>query len=225
MGCHVQFSAGEVTRAMQRLDAAARRAVHRAAHDVIASMERWARRGESSVSMAVGRRQPAVEWAHYREAGPRAVGGGYHFYYHSHAAGRPDDNEHGHFHVFLPGRRGALTQVAAIAMDVRGMPRRIFATNRWVTDEHWQSAHVITRRVHALGSAHRSTRNTLARWLGATITLFLPQIAAVLARRDARLDATGRMPRVLEDRRMHVVSDCRVSLATQLAALDALHTA
>jgi len=58
-------------------------------------------------------------------------------------------------------------------------------------------------------------------WLRAQLGIFEPQIAALLAHRDRRI-ARRRRPlrRVLEDRRIHVLSECSVSVARQFAVFD-----
>jgi hypothetical protein len=53
--------------------------------------------------------------------------------------------EHGHFHLFAQLGKDdrqipRYTHLLGIAVDARGLPLRLFTTNRWVTDETWLPA-------------------------------------------------------------------------------------
>lgn len=203
----------------------ARNHASRAARRVVALMTDFAREGTTPLAATLGDASPQV-WQQYACVPAQARGPGeLFFYYHSHARGVR--GEHGHFHLFagLPGRRDDGTaryaHLVGIGVDARGLPQRLFATNRWVTDEDLVAAapllevldRIIARPVPAAAPP-------LAAWLTGLLAVFRPQIEALLRHRDARL--ARRLPRALEDRRMHVLAACRVSLLRQMAVLDAV---
>ncbi len=195
-----------------------------AATEVLASMLRLARAGESTASAAVGRASAPRSWKHYPDGGVEDREAGCTWYYHSHERTAAGSGEHGHFHVFARTAEGACTHLAGLAVDARGSPVRLFATNRWVTDERWRDARTTLRLAARTRGLRAPGRSVLSRWLGATLELFRPQLAVVLEHRDQRIAqwrAGGRDARLLEDRRIHVLSDCVVSIENQLAALEA----
>jgi hypothetical protein len=70
-----------------------------------------------------------------------------------------------------------------------------------------------------------STPRSLRRihcWLADVLVAFRPQVRALLAHRDARVKAlrAGRGAAVLEDRRIAILSRCRIDLHAQAALLD-----
>ena len=152
---------------------------------------------------------------------------GFRWYYHSHAGQGRRDREHGHFHLFADcgsdeAGDSAVTHLLAIGMDARGLPLRLFTTNRWVSDDRWQPG----GRVLAL-----SKRFTLLKprrwklihdWLSGLLRAFRPQLELLLTERDDRIDrlvhAGCRQP--LEDRRVTVLSWCPIDLVAQAEGLE-----
>ncbi len=196
-----------------------------AAASLLAGIERDARRGRSVLSELLGRRGSCEVWEHYPARDAIDLRSGYRFYYHAHAQNAR--GEHGHFHVFaqVPERPGQpdYTHLVGISVDSRGFPLRVFTTNQWVTAERWGSAAQVLRAIERMDLTQaRPTR--VARWVQDTTRLFTPQIAAALQRRDARI--AQRAARIgvdaaRNDRRTHVVSQCRVDLAAQFRHLEA----
>jgi hypothetical protein len=108
-----------------------------------------------------------------------------------------------------------------IAVDSSGWPMRLFTTNRWVTDEVWMPAPEVLALAERVARSRRP--DAIGRWLLAQLDLFRPQLVALLRRRDARLRALRRgrsRHRLFEDRRVHVLSQCHVSLPQQIAVLE-----
>lgn len=171
-------------------------------------------------------------WQHYRpdtnalDARPGVL----HYYYHAHASPGAAPDEHGHFHLFAQLGSDAAgvagyTHLVAIGVDARGMPCRLFTTNRWVTGETWLPASRVLTLAEQIAAAPIAANDPVERWLHAQLGVFAPQITQLLRHRDRRMAARrrgGRRPGLLDDRRMQVISQCRVSVASQLAALDQL---
>jgi len=184
-------------------------------------------KGKTVISEIIGA-APYVEWEHYPKRDAKSRSGSL-FYYHAHAATQRMKGEHGHFHVFAPNDSAACphdqryTHIAGLSVDERGMPLRVFTTNQWVTAECWENAD----RVCALA---RQTELKDARphkvglWLDAIFAFFRPQIDLVIHLRDARIKALEARGRTLlfEDRRTHILSQCRIDFSTQILALEQL---
>lgn len=144
------------------------------------------------------------------------------YYYHCHDARETPRDEHGHFHVFARNADGSHTHLVGLGVDASGWPMRLFTTNRWVTDEAWASAPDVLVLADRVVRSHRPA-DALGRWLFAQLDLFRPQIEVLLRRRDARLRALRRgraRERLFEDRRVRVLSQCRVSLPQQIAVVE-----
>ncbi|EIL96891.1 DUF6969 family protein [Rhodanobacter thiooxydans] len=200
------------------------RSTRRTARDLISLLDDCVARGVTPLGEALGPKVPQA-WQQYAAAEGQALrAGGWFFYYHSHDRGTP--GEHGHFHVFtdLPRVRGkrvsGFSHLVGIGVDARGLPLRLFTTNRWVTAETWQDAQAMTAKFARLVAARPDASDRLERWLHDLLVLFAPQIRLLLARRDRRVAAHGGEG-VFEDRRMYVLSCCKVSLTDQVAAIDA----
>lgn len=216
-GSWVRWGEDEATRALA--STAARLRARRAARAVLAGMQAMACEGRTPVTALVDDETPGV-LKQYPEAAP-VEGRGLFYYYHCHDARETPRGEHGHFHLFARNRDGSHTHLVGVAVDGSGWPLRLFTTNRWVTDEALAPA----PRVLALAdqAARLRQRDPLARWLLALLVLFRPQLGALLRQRDARLRALRRgrhRDRLFEDRRVRVLSQCRVSLPGQVAALE-----
>lgn len=161
------------------------------------------------------------------------------YYYHAH---REDQGEHGHFHTFLragaipegvepvpydgdepwPTGDEALSHLICISMDQRGFPMGLFATNRWVTAEAWYRAGDVLDMVDRFRIDHANPSWPTNRWITAMMALFRPQIAALLAHRDAVVEAWARDHPgvdVYEDRALEVTGWLPISVDEQLAAV------
>ena len=165
------------------------------------------------------------QWHQYGASATDAGTGRLHYFYHSHPARSTPSAEHGHFHLFacVPGaavEADRLAHLVAIGVDARGLPGRLFMTNRWVTGGNWLSASETIVLARTASSGHDRLIDPVERWLCAQLGIFLPQIAALLVHRDRRIEASVRGLKALEDRRTYVLSQCRVSLAEQIATVE-----
>ena len=209
----------KVERGLRALDTRRRRRTRDAARRLVELLGEFAAGGVTPLGIALGQDTPQTwqQYARKDEAVRRS--GDWFFYYHSHD--RSLHGEHGHFHVFrrLPGQGYA--HLIAIGVDARGLPRRLFTTNRWVTNESWRDARDEIQALERIVAARSPAASPLLGWLRALLAAFTPQIALLLAHRDRRVAAHGGA-RVFEDRRMHVLSECAVSLETQMTAIDSV---
>jgi len=183
------------------------------------------------------------EWNHYPEGDLYDHVTHSQFYYHAH----PQElrgGEHGHFHTFLrplgmpkrvmpapvpgpvpaEGENEALSHLIAISMDPRGVPIRLFTTNRWVTGEVWYAAKDVRAMLDCfeIDLAHPSW--PVNRWIGAMVRLFRPQIGALVDARDAAVAAWAQAyPErdVYEDRELEITSMTEIDIDAQIAAVAA----
>jgi hypothetical protein len=135
---------------------------------------------------------------------------------------------HVHCFVRLPGRRFGLarrevtTHLAAIALDDRGWPRRLLAPNQWVTGEYWQSAPRTPALLDRFAFTARGELADAGRAFGAMLQVFRPELRALLAARDARLERRlAQRPdrNVLDARDLEIVATRAVDLRRRLRAL------
>ncbi len=165
------------------------------------------------------------------------------YYYHAH---RGDPREHGHFHVFMrphhlperfeplrharpgmklpcgPGGSAALAHIVAIGMDNYGLPVRLFTVNRWVTDETWFAARDVIAMLDRFQVSHAYPSGQVNTWLTNLLRLFQPEIAELIRRRDAAVEARGRAnPRAsaLEDRSLEITAALDISVERRVRQL------
>lgn len=196
-----------------------------AGRQLIDLLAEFAAASTSPLATTLGEDAPKV-WRQYARQGERVRQvGEWFFYYHSHD--RSPAAEHGHFHVFrsLPAEDATTrndlpyAHLVGIGVDARGLPRRLFTTNRWVTDESWRDGTDNLAALDRIVSGGAGDSPPLLRWLRAQLAVFQPQIERLHAHRDARVAARGGA-RVFEDRRMYILSECAISLDQQMAAID-----
>lgn len=201
--------------------------LRRAAGAVVEQIAAWAGRGESAPSRLLVPGGEFVEWAHYPQPDAVSPTSGWRFFYHTHSAPQRLGDEHGHFHIFVPllrrARRtpGLFSHLIGITVDARGMPLRLFTTNRWVTDETWQDASSLEKHLRRPG-LHGAEPADVARWLDNLLVLFAVDIAALLHARDRRLagSAPAIDPRRFEDHRLRLPSQLHVNLARRVSRID-----
>ena len=186
--------------------------------DVVQTLQR---KGRNVVTEVLGEDQPMRQWQHYPADDATDLVSGYRWYYHAH----PDATalgEHGHFHVFAAASPGAgYTHLLGLSMSESGMPLRGFTTNRWVTNEIYAPAGRVLKSLRQFAMSEPTPMTLVHRWLAATLRLFRPQIAWLLATRDQRLMAArATRPNVFEDRRTTLLSQCSFELQAQFAWLE-----
>ncbi len=197
-------------------------ALESAGLEVLRCSARMAHRGRNAGSEIIGV-NPARLWQHYPADDAHDSKRGLLYYYHCHASRPAGPDEHGHFHVFVGTTRArGPAHLVAISIDAQGQPKRAFTTNRWVTGESPLAAKTLAPLARALTIRNTAASSIVDRWLGAVVRLFSPQIEWLLQRRDQRIDQlqrAGRM-RLLDDRRIQIWSQCRISIEQQIAGLE-----
>ncbi|HKT19579.1 MAG TPA: hypothetical protein VJR47_16135 [Stellaceae bacterium] len=117
------------------------------------------------------------------------------------------------------------THLVAIAMDARGKPLRFFTTNRWVTGETWYAAADVAAMLDRFAIASAAPEPLVGRWVTALIGLYKPNLAELLARRDAAVMDWRRRRRakvhVFEDRRLEITATLDIDLARQIELVAA----
>lgn len=135
---------------------------------------------------------------------------GYSWYYHAHPPDpRRDWPEHGHFHLYgyselvppdivplalpreIDEEKGGLLHLFALCISPAGVPDRIFALNRWASDEWLYPAATVAEVAQGFCIEHDSTCAMTSRWLGAMTRLLRPQLSELLEARDRAIRTAG----------------------------------
>ena len=194
-----------------------------AAHEALGIPLRYAQAGSSLARAAMAGAERCIELAHYPRQDVIDIAHGTRFYYHAHGSRRSPGNEHGHFHLFAQGSQpDDYTHLAGISLDARGQPIRLFTTNRWVTGETWRQAIEVEQALARFAVQTRGRMAPVARWLTALVHLYTPQLVRLVRRRDAvmaRRSARQGWEALCEDRRLDVVTECRISLTQRIQQL------
>ncbi len=158
------------------------------------------------------------------------------WFYHAHPPEERDASEHGHFHLFLdrdsfdgtharaapvaPGEADArVVHIAALSIDLNGLPTKLFTVNRWVTDEWLYTADSICERLYSFDLTHAVDGDPLVnRWLTAAVATFAPEIEQILAERDAAI--AGVADSFFEDRSAEILSTLDIDLQNAVTQLD-----
>ncbi|HAT35836.1 MAG TPA: hypothetical protein DCS82_08980, partial [Rhodospirillaceae bacterium] len=163
------------------------------------------------------------------------------YYYHAHP---PDERpgEHGHFHTFLrpsgmpegmspvpledfePPEKpdDALSHLVAISMENRGLPTKLFTTNRWVTDETWYRAEDVQKMIGLFEIDHAQPSWPVNLWISNMMILFRPQITVLLEERDACIaDWQKKYPdrNAFKDHELEVTSEVDIDIDAQMGAI------
>jgi hypothetical protein len=191
-----------------------------AAAEVLAVQWHYASQGRSLAGAALAGARQFVEWAHHPREDHVDPASGVRFYYHAHPADERATGEHGHFHVFVPAHGGgdAISHLVGISLDDKGLPLRLFTTNRWVTGETWQDAASLAASLPRLQLRASGRLAPVARWIAGMVHLYADTIADLLRERDSRV---GGGEAALDDRSLHIVSQRPVSLADRLERVQA----
>ena len=173
---------------------------------------------------------------HYPVSDVEDAGTGCAWYYHAHAPTEARQwDEHGHFHCFmytelvdkaarpiaLPEypdfKKGGLVHLIAVSFDASGVPVRLFAPNRWVTDEWMYAAEDIIPLIDRFSIVSDTRFALTSHWLTAMLRLYRPQIASVLHARDHALFARHEIDPdgFTEDPALEIVSSVAIDLDAQ----------
>lgn len=153
-------------------------------------------------------------WAHYPAEDVHDPASGAQWYYHCHPA-EEGSAEHGHFHLFLrpEGGGGPVHHLIALGMSAEGRLLRLFTVNHWVVGDDWLPAEATLALLPRFDVQMPRPSYLVNRWLTAVVAAHLPQIAALIRARDARL-AAHQPPEGTEaraDRSLEVTSELRLS--------------
>jgi len=216
-----------------------------AAGDVVANCHRvLSNTGDNIVGELIKDAGTFYEWQHYPDGDVYDRRTHAQYYYHAHPK-EERTGEHGHFHTFLrpkgmpknvhPSRavpdyrspredNEALSHLIAVSMDRQGFPIRLFTTNRWVTGEFWYRASDVVRMLERFEIDHAQPSWPVNMWIGAMLTMFRPQIRALILQRDVAIAQWQRLKKpdnVYEDRSLEVTSEVPVDVEKQLEAIRA----
>lgn len=157
-----------------------------------------------------------TQYTHYPEGDAIDPQSEARWFYHAHAADERGENEHGHFHMFLPksafGKQKPLAKpkkkdaaevvhVAALCFDLTGMPTHWIATNQWVTEEFFYPAEAIIARLDRMeldGAGDAKGIPHVGAWLGLALALTRDDVADLLRARDVALAQTDPRDRSAE---------------------------
>jgi len=212
-------------------------AMHIAAERVLTPGAELAARGQTAVSVLMPADAGLEACTHYPAQDIRDPASGAQVYYHAHPEHDRNAGEHGHFHVFAPagvnGTRASdseghlpagglnLCHLIAIAMDAYSQPIGLFTTNRWVTGEAWLPAPQVIEQVRAFEMRAQEPFASTRVWIAGMMSLFRPQIEALIAERDARVQRWGGADKdVFEDRALNRISSMPVDLIAQISAIE-----
>ena len=179
------------------------------------------------------------EWDHYPDGDVFDHDSHSQHYYHSH---RPEEGEHGHFHLFMrreaipdrmthrpygstgewPTGDDIICHLIAIAMEPKGYPTHLFTTNRWVTGEIWYRSADVIELLDRFEIDHTYPSWAANRWITAMVALYQPQIAQLLIERDVVIDAWAESHDgdVLEDRDLEVTSKVSLDIKHQIKQIN-----
>lgn len=212
----------------------------RAGDQVLESFRVLGKGGANVVSQVLKQQDTFYEMDHYPPGDVYDDESHAQYYYHAH---RPDTQEHGHFHTFLrakaipaeiapypvscdaerPTGDDAICHLIAISMDRSGLPIRLFATNRWVTDETFYRAGDVIALLDRFSIDHVHPCLATNQWLTAMVRLFRPQIEELLRARDAKLlglENANPEADVFEDRDVEVTSSLEIDIDLQIEQVD-----
>lgn len=152
-----------------------------------------------------------TQYTHYPKGDAIDPVSGARWFYHAHKPEERGEDEHGHFHLFLPksafGDAPALAapdkddaakvvHVAALCFATDGLPTHWIATAQHVTKEHLYPADAIIARLDQLdlrGAGLAQGIADVGTWLTLAMQLARTDIGAMLQRRDMALgDAAKR---------------------------------
>ena len=143
-------------------------------------------------------------WKHYPPKDARDKFCKSRWYYHVHAAGSRDEDEHGHFHLFLhrtqlpkglepkvwppqgEEAKAHVTHLVGLSIDKIGIPRAWFTVNRFVTNEFLFPADVMIDHLADFNVDHTAEDDCVNRFVTAMVALYREEIAQLLRERDAK---------------------------------------
>ena len=188
------------------------------------------RTGDNIVGEVLRHQDQFREWDHFPKGDVHDRDHNALYFYHAHAKSERALGEHGHFHLFRrdgTADKPVLCHLIGASMDRHGHLIRLFTTNGWVTGEVWQAAPQVIDHLGNFRIDHARPSWPTNRWITAIVTLFQPQIAALVEARDRAIDqARNDQPDdqrcaydVFEDRSLNVLSEQWITITDHMAAI------
>lgn len=192
------------------------------AQTVLQIQTHYAKKGVTLGAAATLRAKSFVEWQHYPKNDLVDTENGFRLYYHAHSANDMPAGEHGHFHVFKSGAHNssAYFHIIGIALDLKGLPVRLFTTNPWVTGESMATSAEIAAAVGVFDIKVAGRLSPVGSWVSGIIHLFDNEIQQLVRERDDYLrilSADTNVQSILEDRKYAVLSQSKIDLMKRLA--------
>ncbi len=180
-------------------------------------------------------------WKHYPDKDARDAKTKSRWYYHVHAPGQRDANEHGHFHLFLhrdqlikgsqvavmppegEKAKAHVTHLVALSVDTSGIPMSWFTTNRFVTNEFLYPAETMIKHLKLYNVDKTQEDELVNRLVTAMVALYREEIAELLRQRDVRqaeLVAEHGSKGYEKDCGVEVLSSIPIDLDEKISALD-----
>ena len=212
-----------------------------AAHTVIETITQMAQE-QRPLMLRVVPQDEVNFWKHYPPKDARDKFCRSRWYYHVHAAGSRDEDEHGHFHLFLhrtqlpeglepkvwpPQREDAkahVTHLVGLSIDKIGIPRAWFTVNRFVTNEFLFPADVMIDHLADFNVDHTAEDDCVNRFVTAMVALYREEIAQLLRERDERqaelVAEFGEEAAYEKASKVEVLSQIPIDLDAKLGSLD-----
>lgn len=144
-------------------------------------------------------------------------------YYHAHGGKYKNDNEHGHFHIFIRGSDQTekdWSHVAGLSMDREGQPQQWFTVNHWVTGGAWKESGYIIKLINELDA--QSDYNLVESWIICMIILYTDEIRELLINRDNAIHdymTSVNVSNIHDDHTVYYLSECQIQLQGKIASL------
>ncbi|MBD2841393.1 DUF6969 family protein [Erythrobacter rubeus] len=180
-------------------------------------------------------------WSHYPPKDARDADCKSRWYYHVHAAGSRDEDEHGHFHLFLhrtqlpeglepkvwppqgEDAKAHVTHLIGLSIDTVGIPRAWFTVNRYVTNEFLYPADVMIDHLEDFNVDKTQEDGLVNRFVTAMVALYREEIADLLRQRDAKqeeLEALHGEKGYEKESGVEVLSQIPIDLDAKISSLD-----
>ena len=191
-----------------------------AAQELASIQMKYAKSGRTLNEAALCGVRDFIEWQHYPNNDLADKHSGYEFYYHAHSADEMPNGEHGHFHV-IKRHAKSFHHLVGIALDQKGLPVRLFTTNQWVTGEEMADSNLVMQSVRGFQMGITGRMAPVCKWIGALMQLFQSEIKELIKERDQEIallaTRLGDREDVLNSRRHHVLSECKIDLMGRLS--------
>ena len=211
-----------------------------AAHTVIETITQMAQE-QKPLMLRVVPEEGAKFWTHYPIKDARDKFCKSRWYYHVHAPGSRDEDEHGHFHLFLhrsqlpdglepkvwppqgEDAKAHVTHLIGLSINTVGIPRAWFSVNRFVTNEFLFPADTMIDHLPDFNVDHTAEDDLVNRFVTAMVALYREEIAQLLRERDAKqaeLEAEHGEAGYEKASGVEVLSQIPIDLDEKLSGMD-----